>query len=37
MTAVQIEYSLWTRDVEGGLPDTCSELGIGAASWGVDN
>ena len=30
MTAVQSEYSLWTRDVErNGVLDTCGELGIG--------
>jgi len=29
ITAVQSEYSLWTRDPEGGVLDTCRELGIG--------
>jgi aryl-alcohol dehydrogenase-like predicted oxidoreductase len=30
VTAVQSEYSLWTRDVEqNGLLATCEELGIG--------
>jgi aryl-alcohol dehydrogenase-like predicted oxidoreductase len=30
ITAVQTEYSMWTRDVEGnGVLDTCRELGIG--------
>jgi aryl-alcohol dehydrogenase-like predicted oxidoreductase len=30
VTAVQSEYSLWTRDVEhNGVLDTCEELGIG--------
>ena len=30
VTAVQSEYSLWTRDVEGnGVLSTCEELGIG--------
>jgi aryl-alcohol dehydrogenase-like predicted oxidoreductase len=30
LTAVQSEYSLWTRDVErNGVLDTCDELGIG--------
>eukprot|EP01099_Mayorella_cantabrigiensis_P002995 TRINITY_DN2353_c0_g1_i1.p1 TRINITY_DN2353_c0_g1~~TRINITY_DN2353_c0_g1_i1.p1 ORF type:complete len:207 (-),score=57.93 TRINITY_DN2353_c0_g1_i1:64-684(-) len=29
ISAVQIEYSLWTRDIEGnGVIDTCRELGI---------
>ena len=29
ITAVQTEYSLWTRDVEDGVLATCRELGIG--------
>src|SRR6266498_633576 len=29
VTAVQSEYSLWTRDVENGVLATCEELGIG--------
>lgn len=29
ITAVQSEYSLWTRDPEGGVLDTCRELGVG--------
>ncbi|MCB1906914.1 MAG: aldo/keto reductase [Rhodocyclaceae bacterium] len=29
VAALQSEYSLWTRDVEGGLLDTLEELGIG--------
>ncbi|MHB8659486.1 MAG: aldo/keto reductase [Solirubrobacteraceae bacterium] len=29
ITAVQTEYSLWTRDVEDGVLPTCRELGIG--------
>ncbi len=29
ITAVQSEYSLWTRDPEDGVLDTCRELGIG--------
>jgi aryl-alcohol dehydrogenase-like predicted oxidoreductase len=33
MTAVQIEYSLRTRDVEGGVLDTCRELGIGFVAY----
>jgi aryl-alcohol dehydrogenase-like predicted oxidoreductase len=33
MTAVQIEYSLWTRDVEGEILGLCSELGIGFVAY----
>jgi aryl-alcohol dehydrogenase-like predicted oxidoreductase len=33
MTAVQIEYSLWTRDVEGSALDICRELGIGFVAY----
>jgi aryl-alcohol dehydrogenase-like predicted oxidoreductase len=29
ITAVQSEYSLWTRDPEDGVLDTCRRLGIG--------
>jgi aryl-alcohol dehydrogenase-like predicted oxidoreductase len=29
VTAVQSEYSLWTRDPEAGVLPTCAELGIG--------
>lgn len=29
IAAVQSEYSLWTRDPEGGVLDACRELGIG--------
>lgn len=29
ITAVQSEYSLWTRDPEGGLLGACEELGVG--------
>ncbi len=29
ITAVQTDYSLWTRDVEDGVLPTCRELGIG--------
>ena len=29
VTALQSEYSLWTRDPEGEILDTCRELGIG--------
>ena len=34
LTAIQTEYSLWTRNVEiNGVLDTCSELGIGFVPW----
>jgi aryl-alcohol dehydrogenase-like predicted oxidoreductase len=33
MSAVQIEYSLWTRDVEDGILDLCQELGIGFVAY----
>lgn len=34
VTAVQTEYSLWTRNVElNGVLDTCKELGIGFVPW----
>ncbi|MCE0764054.1 aldo/keto reductase [Pseudonocardia kujensis] len=29
VTALQSEWSLWTRDVEGEIESTCAELGIG--------
>jgi aryl-alcohol dehydrogenase-like predicted oxidoreductase len=29
ISALQSEYSLWTRDPEGDILDTCHELGIG--------
>jgi len=29
IAALQTEYSLWTRDPENGLLDTCRELGVG--------
>lgn len=29
ITAVQTEYSLWSRDPEGGILETCRELGVG--------
>src|SRR6185312_1099941 len=28
IAALQTEYSVWTRDPEGGILDTCRELGI---------
>jgi aryl-alcohol dehydrogenase-like predicted oxidoreductase len=35
VTAIQSEYSLWTRDPEqNGVLKTCEELGIGFAAWG---
>ncbi len=33
LTALQTEYSLWTRDVENGILDTCAELGIGFVAY----
>ena len=34
VTAIQSEYSLWTRNVElNGVLDTCTELGIGFVPW----
>jgi aryl-alcohol dehydrogenase-like predicted oxidoreductase len=33
VSAVQIEYSLWTRDVEAGMLDLCRELGIGFVAY----
>jgi aryl-alcohol dehydrogenase-like predicted oxidoreductase len=33
ITAVQSEYSLWTRDVEAGVLDTVRELGIGFVAY----
>ncbi len=34
VTAVQSEYSLWTRNVElNGVLDTCGDLGIGFVPW----
>jgi len=33
MAALQTEYSLWTRDAEEGLLDTCRELGIGYVAY----
>ena len=33
ITALQTEYSLWTRDPEEGLLDTCRELGIGFVAY----
>jgi aryl-alcohol dehydrogenase-like predicted oxidoreductase len=33
ITALQSEYSLWTRDPEGDVLDTCRELGIGLVAY----
>jgi aryl-alcohol dehydrogenase-like predicted oxidoreductase len=33
LTALQSEYSLWTRDPEGDVLDTCRELGIGFVAY----
>ena len=33
ITALQTEYSLWSRDPEGELLDTCRELGIGFVAY----
>ena len=33
ITALQTEYSLWTRDPEEGLLDTCRQLGIGFVAY----
>lgn len=33
ITALQTEYSLWTRDVEAEILDTCRELGIGFVAY----
>ncbi|HEY3157892.1 MAG TPA: aldo/keto reductase [Vicinamibacterales bacterium] len=33
ITALQTEYSLWTRDPEEGLLDVCRELGIGFVAY----
>ncbi|CAI9262100.1 unnamed protein product [Lactuca saligna] len=34
ITAVQLEWSLWTRDAEEEVIPTCRELGIGIVPWG---
>ena len=33
ISALQTEYSLWTRDVEAGILPTCRELGIGFVAY----
>lgn len=35
VVALQIEYSLFSRGVEGDILDTCRELGIGITAYGV--
>lgn len=35
VSALQNEYSLWTRDVEGETLDLCEALNIGFVSWGA--
>jgi aryl-alcohol dehydrogenase-like predicted oxidoreductase len=34
IAAVQVEYSLWTRDPEGELLSTARELDVGIVAWG---
>jgi aryl-alcohol dehydrogenase-like predicted oxidoreductase len=34
IAALQSEYSLWTRDPEGEVLDTCRELGVGFVAYG---
>ncbi|KAL6976281.1 hypothetical protein U1Q18_025068 [Sarracenia purpurea var. burkii] len=34
ITAIQLEWSLWTRDVEEEIVPTCRELGIGIVAYG---
>lgn len=34
VSAIQNEYSFWTRDPEGEVLPTCEELGIGLVAWG---
>jgi len=33
LAALQTEYSLWTRDAEGGLLDACAALGVGYVAY----
>ena len=33
IAALQTEYSLWSRDIEGGIMDACRELGIGLVPY----
>lgn len=34
IAALQSEYSIWSRDIEGEILDTCRELGIGLVPYG---
>lgn len=34
VAAIQNEYSIWTRDPEGEVFQSCEELGIGLVAWG---
>ncbi len=34
VAALQNEYSIWSRDPEGEVLQTCEELGIGLVAWG---
>lgn len=34
VSAIQNEYSIWTRDPEGEVLPVCEELGIGLVAWG---
>ncbi|XP_021899578.1 perakine reductase-like [Carica papaya] len=34
LTAIQMEYSLWTRDIEDEIIPLCRELGIGIVAYG---
>jgi aryl-alcohol dehydrogenase-like predicted oxidoreductase len=34
VSAIQNEYSIWTRDPEAEVIPTCEELGIGLVAWG---
>jgi aryl-alcohol dehydrogenase-like predicted oxidoreductase len=34
VTAIQNEYSIWSRDPEGEVLAVCEELGIGLVAWG---
>jgi aryl-alcohol dehydrogenase-like predicted oxidoreductase len=33
ITALQSEYSIWTRDIEGEILQTCDELGVGFVAY----
>lgn len=35
VTALQSEWSLWTRDIEGEILETCRQLGIGIVPFGT--